>query len=102
MALEVRADRHEPRMRFLAPVVASGLSRCWATNISSGGIGLTAFLAGSSPPMRGDELEIELPLGESKNRIRVVGRVAWTSMIRPDGRLGLGAQFWELSSTART
>ena len=102
MALEVRVDRHEPRVPFFAPVVASGLSRCWATNISSGGIGLTAFLSGSTPPVRGDELEIELPLGESKNRIRVLGRVAWTSMVRPDGRFGLGAQFWELSSSART
>jgi DNA-binding NtrC family response regulator len=102
MGLEVRVDRHEPRVPFFAPVVATGLNRCWATNISSGGIGLTAFSAGASTPTRGDELELELPLGDSKTTIRVLGRVAWTSMVRPDGRFGLGAQFWELSAIART
>ncbi|MDX2088184.1 MAG: sigma 54-interacting transcriptional regulator [Kofleriaceae bacterium] len=102
MALEVRVDRHEPRVPFFAPVVATGLRRCWATNISSGGIGLTAFSSTATPPSRGDELELELQLGDSKTTIQVLGRVAWTSMVRPDGRFGLGAQFWELSATART
>ena len=95
-------DRIEPRVPFFAPVVATGLSRCWATNISAGGIGLTAMVGNLPPPVRGDELELELVLGDSKTVFRVIGRVAWTSHVRPDGRLGLGAQFHELAPATRT
>ncbi|MEJ7601848.1 MAG: PilZ domain-containing protein [Kofleriaceae bacterium] len=95
-------DRIEPRVPFFAPVVATGLSRCWATNLSAGGIGLTALVGNLPPPERGDELELELVLGDSKTALRVIGRVAWTSHVRPHGRLGLGAQFHELAPGART
>ena len=101
MALEPRVDRIEPRIPFFAPVIASGLTRCRATNISSGGIGLTAFVERANPPARGDELELELVLGDTKRAIRVIGRVAWSTKVRPDGRLGLGAQFREIAPDAR-
>jgi len=100
--MDSRIDRLEARVPFFAPVVASGLSRCWATNISSGGIGLTAFVASDNPPSRGDEMELELVLGEGKASIRVISRVAWIGRLRPDGRLGLGAQFSEITPSART
>ncbi|HEY5938097.1 MAG TPA: sigma 54-interacting transcriptional regulator [Kofleriaceae bacterium] len=102
MTADDPADRLEPRVPFFAPVAVTRLSRCWATNISSGGLGLTGFIGTAAPPERGDELELELVLGESKSAIRAIGRVAWTTLVRPDGRLGLGVQFHEISASART
>jgi len=101
MTLEARLDRREPRVPFFAPAVASGLSRCWTTNISSGGIGLSAFLTTPNPPALGEEIEIEIMLGERKHSLCVSGRVAWIGRLRPDGRLELGAQFTELAPGAR-
>jgi DNA-binding NtrC family response regulator len=101
VTVEDPAARLEPRVPFFAPVAAPGLSRCWATNISAGGLGLTAFIGNGAPPERGDELELELVLGDSKYTLRTIGRIAWTTIVRPDGRLGLGVQFHEISAAAR-
>ncbi|HEY5922086.1 MAG TPA: sigma 54-interacting transcriptional regulator, partial [Kofleriaceae bacterium] len=88
------------RIPFFAPVAASGLSQCWATNLSPGGIGLTGLVAGKTIPQPGDDLELEFGLLDGPRPIRAVARVAWASRLRPDGRLGLGAQFRELSAQA--
>jgi DNA-binding NtrC family response regulator len=92
---EGRADRIQPRIPFFSPVIASRLHRAWATNLSAGGIGLTAQIPGDQPPVRGDDLELGFVLGEQ--RLRTVGRVAWTSLVRPGGRFGLGVEFRDLS-----
>ncbi len=94
------SDRYLARIPFFAPVVASRLRRSWATNLSTGGIGLTGFLDGSEALEPGDEVELEFVLGDTKTgtgeSLSVLGRVAWTGVVGPDGRLGLGVQFREL------
>jgi two-component system response regulator HupR/HoxA len=96
-----RSDRFLSRIPFFAPVVASRLRRAWATNLSTGGIGLAGFLAGTEVIEPGDELELEFVLGDTKNgageALCVLGRVAWTGVVGPDGRIGLGLQFRDLS-----
>jgi DNA-binding NtrC family response regulator len=81
--------------------VASRLRRAWATNLSTGGIGLAGFLAGTEVIEPGDELELKFVLGDTKNgageALCVLGRVAWTGVVGPDGRIGLGLQFRDLS-----
>ncbi|MBX3160479.1 MAG: sigma 54-interacting transcriptional regulator [Deltaproteobacteria bacterium] len=96
----VRSDRIAPRIPFFTPVISSGLAHCWATNISKGGMGLTAISTGTTHLQRGDDLEVEFPLGDLSLPVRAVARVAWTSNVRPDGRLGFGVQFRELSTRA--
>ena len=95
-----RSQRVEPRIPFFTPVVASGLRRCWATNISSNGIGLTGY-AGAATPEQGDSLELEWVLGESQKPMHAIGRVAWISSVRPDGRLGLGVALTQISAADR-
>ncbi len=95
-----RVDR-QPRLPFFGPVVVGGLGPCWATNVGPGGLGLTAHVAGAPVPRRGDELELDLAL-EGHGSIGVLGRVAWTGAVRPDGRVALGVQFCELAASART
>src|SRR5436190_8008566 len=101
-----QSDRFLSRIPFFAPVVASRLRRAWATNVSTGGIGLTGFLAESEIIEPGDELELEFVLGDTKGgsceTLCVLGRVAWTGVIGPDGRLGLGVQFRDLPSRTRS
>ncbi|HWO24990.1 MAG TPA: sigma 54-interacting transcriptional regulator [Kofleriaceae bacterium] len=96
------SDRFLSRIPFFAPVVASRLRQAWATNLSTGGIGLTGFLSGSDAIEPGDELELEFVLGDVRGgtgeSLCVLGRVAWTGVVGPDGRLGLGVQFRELPS----
>ena len=92
-----RVQRHEARLPFFTPVVTPGLHRCWATNISAGGVGLSAFLAADGTLDRGAEIELEFTLGGHKRPIRAVGRIAWTSLVRPDGRVGLGVEFRSMS-----
>jgi two-component system, NtrC family, response regulator HupR/HoxA len=97
-----RIDRIAPRIPFYVPVVASGMNRCWTTNISSGGVGLTGLVTHDTIPQQGDDLELELQLDPDASRpLHVVVRVAWTTRLRPDGRLGLGAQFREISTHGR-
>ena len=90
-------DRFLSRIPFFGPVVASRLRRAWATNVSTGGIGLTGFLAESEAIEAGDELQLEFVLGDTKvegcETLCVLGRVAWTGVVGPDGRIGLGVQF---------
>jgi len=97
---DAQGDRFLSRIPFFGPVVASRLRRAWATNVSIGGIGLTGFLAGSEALEPGDELELEFVLGDTKTGsgepLSVLGRVAWTGVVGPDGRLGLGVQFRDL------
>jgi two-component system response regulator HupR/HoxA len=94
------SDRFVSRIPFFAPVAASRLRRAWATNLSTGGVGLTGFLAGSEVIEPGDELELEFVLGDTKSgggeTLGMLGRVAWTGVVGPDGRIGLGVQFREL------
>jgi two-component system, NtrC family, response regulator HupR/HoxA len=98
-----RTNRIAPRLPFYTPVVASGLSRCWTTNISVGGAGLSGLVADRTVPQQGDDLEIEIQLDPDYSRpLRLVARVAWTSRLRPDGWLGLGVQFRELTAHAST
>ena len=97
-----RIDRIAPRIPFFAPVIGSGLQHCWATNISTSGMGLTGHLAGSTTLERGDDLEIEFPLGQFSRPVRAVVRVAWSTRMRPDGRVGFGVQFRELTAGAKT
>src|SRR5689334_141491 len=91
-----RPDRIARRIPYFTPVSASGLNRCWATNLSVGGIGLTGLVSEPSVPQQGDDLELEFGLRGLERPIRAVARIAWTSNRRADGRLGLGAQFREL------
>jgi transcriptional regulator with GAF, ATPase, and Fis domain len=95
-----RPERIAHRVPCFSPVVASGIARCWMTNLSAGGMGLTAFVDGAIP-QRGDEMEIEFGLGDSSRPIRAVARVAWTSRLHAGGRLGFGVQFRELSQRGR-
>jgi two-component system, NtrC family, response regulator HupR/HoxA len=98
-----RTDRLAARVPHCAPVVASGLARCWTTNISVGGAGLSAVVTDGTIPQQGDDIELELRLDpESSRPLRAVARVAWTSHLRPDGWLGLGVQFRDLSPHAST
>jgi len=71
------------------------------TNLSADGMGLTGLFQTTSVPQRGDDLELEFGLDGSEPPLQAVARVAWTSRMRPDGRLGFGVQFRELSHTAR-
>ena len=99
---EQRTNRIAPRIPFYVPVVASGMRRCWTTNISIGGVGLTGLVAESTVPQQGDDLELELRLDPDASRpLRAVARVAWTGRLHPDGRLGLGVQFRDLSPYAQ-
>jgi two-component system, NtrC family, response regulator HupR/HoxA len=103
MTLEVpRTDRIAPRIPFFAPVVASGLQHCWATNISIGGMGVTGYATADARVQRGDDLELEFPLGQFSRPVRAIVRVAWTTRTRDDGRFGFGVQFRELTAGART
>ena len=77
------SDRFLSRIPFFAPVVASRLRRAWATNLSTGGIGLTGFLAGAEVIEPGDELELECtleqvrgPVGKGKASATVDGQLA--------------------------
>lgn len=99
---ELRPPRIAPRIPFFAPTFTSGLNHCWATNISIGGMGLTGHLAEGTTLQRGDDLEVEFPLGQFSRPVRAVIRVAWTSRTRSDGRIVFGGQFRELSPGART
>ncbi len=91
--LESRSARVDPRIPFFTPVVTARLSRCWATNISSSGIGLSGYSVGPQPIAKGEELDLQFELGESKRTLQLAGRVTWTSLVRADGRVGLGVQF---------
>jgi DNA-binding NtrC family response regulator/Tfp pilus assembly protein PilZ len=103
---EARRYRIAPRVPWFAPVAASGLGRAWISNLSAGGLGITGFLAsaldgrgaGLEP---GDDLELGFALGEPREDLRVVGRVAWMGVVGPDGRVGLGVQFRDLPARAR-
>ncbi|MEO8700529.1 MAG: sigma 54-interacting transcriptional regulator [Kofleriaceae bacterium] len=86
---------------MFSPVLASGISHCWTTNLSAGGMGLTGLFEVASVPQRGDDLEIEFGLEDSTPPIRAVVRVAWTSRLHAGGRLGFGVQFREVSQHAR-
>ena len=94
------AARIEPRIPFFAPVVVSGVQRCWATNICSGGIGLIGY-ARDQVPAQGDVLELEWELGERKAPIHASGRIAWISSVRKDGRIGLGIAFTAVAAPDR-
>ncbi len=64
------------------------------TNVSASGMGLTT-LGDGAIPQQGDELELELRLGDAE--FRATARVAWTGRVQDDGRLGFGVQFRELT-----
>ncbi len=98
---EARPNRLKPRIPFFTPVVASPLQRCWAINLSIGGIGITATAGGGPRPEIGDTLEVDFALGDATRMMRVTGRVAWTSPVRPDGRLDLGVEFREVAQQDR-
>jgi two-component system response regulator HupR/HoxA len=101
MAVGERSERIAPRIPVFSPIIASGIQRCWMTNISAGGMGLTGLFETASVPQRGDDLEVEFGLGSHSPLIRAVARVAWTSRLHSGGRLGFGVQFRELSQHAR-
>jgi DNA-binding NtrC family response regulator len=65
-------------------------------------MGLTGIVTRPTRFERGDDVEIEFPLGDLSMPVRAVARVAWTSKVRPDGRLGFGVQFRELAARAKT
>jgi two-component system, NtrC family, response regulator HupR/HoxA len=96
-----RIERIAPRIPMFSPITASGISNCWMTNISAGGMGLTGLFEVASVPHRGDDLEIEFGLDEHAPPIHAVVRVAWTSRLHAGGRLGFGVQFREVSQHAR-
>jgi len=96
-----RSERIAPRIPVFSPVVASELPRCWMTNLSAGGMGLTGLFETASIPQRGDDLEVELELGGNARAIRVIARVAWTSRLHAGGRLGFGVQFREIAQHDR-
>jgi two-component system, NtrC family, response regulator HupR/HoxA len=90
-----------PRFPFITTVAVAGFSRCWTTNIGPGGLGLSAIVSGARLPAVGDELEVEVPLGNDGSSIRVAARIAWTGRVHAT-RLAFGVQFVELSAAART
>ena len=90
-----------PRVPLFAPVVTAGLDRCWSSNLSVSGLGLTGYVKGRVAPERGHDLELELRIGDDK-AIRATGRVAWSTRVRPDGRVALGLSFHELAARARS
>lgn len=96
-ALAQRLDR----IPFFAPVSAAPLHRCWATNLSSGGLGLTAQAISPRRTSRGDVVELEFVLGDTQRPIRTAGEVAWASSARPDGRVSLGLEFRGLTGDDR-
>ena len=101
MSAAERLERIAPRIPVFSPVIASGITRCWMTNLSTGGMGLIGLFENASVPQRGDDLEIEFGLGSDATPIRAVARIAWTSRLHA-GRLGFGVQFRELSAQGRT
>ena len=99
-----RSDRIAPRIPVFTPVTATGIAHCWMTNISAGGMGLLGMFEDVAVPQKGDDLEIEFALGTltSTAPIRAVARVAWTSRLNANGRLGFGVMFRELSHHGST
>ncbi len=99
---EPRVDpaRIAPRVPCFTPVVTSSLDRCWSSNVSVSGVGLTGYVTGRGVPGRDSELELELRLGPAQ-AIRATGRVAWSTRVRPDGRVALGVRFDEASAHTR-
>ena len=99
-----RSERIAPRIPVFSPVVASGMAHCWMTNISAGGMGLMGLFETTAVPQKGDDLEIEFALGNANTTapIRAVARVAWTSRLNVNGRLGFGVTFRELSHHGST
>ncbi len=65
-------------------------------------MGLTGLVAGDATIRRGDDLVVEFPLGQFSRPVSAVVRVAWTSRTRPDGRVGFGVHFRELTGGAQT
>ena len=99
-----RSERIAPRIPVFSPVVATGIAHCWMTNISAGGMGLMGLFENATVPQKDDDLEIEFALGNTSSTapIRAVARVAWTSRLNANGRLGFGVTFRELSHHGST
>ncbi len=91
-----RIDRFAPRIPCFTVVTGAGLHRCWATNLSVGGMALMGYVTRPAALQRDDELELELALGCALQPLRVVARVAWVGRARADGRVGFGVQFQPL------
>jgi two-component system response regulator HupR/HoxA len=92
--------RIAPRVPCFTPVLTSGLDRCWSSNLSVSGIGLTGYVTARGAPERDSRIELELRLGPTDG-VRATGRIAWSTRVRPDGRIALGVRFDEPSSHAR-
>jgi two-component system, NtrC family, response regulator HupR/HoxA len=92
--------RIAPRVPCFTPVVTPSLDRCWSSNLSASGIGLTGYVTTRGAPERDTELELELRLGPTHG-VRTTGRVAWSTRIRADGRVALGVRFDEPNPRTR-
>ena len=98
--LAVDPYRVAPRVPCFVPVVTSSLDRSWSSNLSVTGLGLTGFVTGRGAPAQDSDLEVELRLGPAQV-IRAPGRVAWSTNVRPDGRVALGIRFDDASARTR-
>src|SRR5690349_4720040 len=67
-----RPPRIAARLPVFSRVLVTGLAQCWMTNISAGGMGLTARVEGEAAPVRGDDLEVEFGVGDLASPIRAV------------------------------
>ena len=67
----------------------------FSENILEGGI----FIATESPPNVGTEIEIEIPLPDGSQTVKVKGIVRWHRKMANGASSGCGVQFSALSST---
>jgi DNA-binding NtrC family response regulator len=91
--------RIAPRVPCFTPIITSSLDRCWSSNLSVSGIGLVGYVNGRAPE-RESNVELELRVGPD-DAIQTTARVAWSTRVRPDGRVALGLRFDDPAARTR-
>ena len=91
-------DRSSQRIKLEAKVTLRSQTNFFvgfSENISEGGI----FIATESPPNVGDEIEIEIPLPDGSQTVKVKGVVRWHRTMANGAPSGCGVQFNTISTT---